>query len=144
MGMKYNEMGNLESQVDDLRVKIPLTSSSFSDLVELSLSAALIISGLVELSKVVETVLDAFRRLHAVIPHVEAHRLDICLIILGVIPLFLTPQLDVEDGPWGLSFEKLLVVRGLRLFRLVRVLRMLSNFKLVWRLVYSLFAAGRL
>ena len=35
------------------------------------------------------------------------------------------------------------MVRGLRLFRLVRVLRMLSNFKLVWRLVYSLFAAGR-
>lgn len=75
---------------------------------------------------------------------VEAHRLDICLIILGVIPLFLAPQLDVEDSSWGISFEKLLVVRGLRLFRLVRVLRMLSNFKLVWRLVYSLFAAGLL
>jgi len=69
--------------------------------------------------------------------------LDICLIILGVISLFLAPQLDVEDSSWGISFEKLLVVRGLRLFRLVRVLRMLSNFKLVWRLVYSLFAAGQ-
>lgn len=37
--------------------------------------------------------------------------------------------------------EKLLVVRGLRLFRLMRALRMLSHFKIVWRLVYGLLTA---
>jgi len=36
----------------------------------------------------------------------------------------------------------LLIIRGLRLLRLVRALRMISYFKVMWRLVYSLLTAG--
>ena len=39
------------------------------------------------------------------------------------------------------GFEKLLVVRGLRLMRLARVLRMVGRFKVVWRLVSGLLTA---
>lgn len=41
------------------------------------------------------------------------------------------------------GFETLLLVRCLRLLRLVRALRMVSHFKVMWRLVYSLLTAGQ-
>lgn len=66
--------------------------------------------------------------------------LDLVLILVGLLALLVIPILAAETG---VSFEKLLVVRGLRLFRLVRALRMLSHFKIVWRLVYGLLTAGQ-
>jgi len=65
--------------------------------------------------------------------------LDLVLIFVGLLALLVIPILAAETG---VSFEKLLVVRGLRLFRLVRALRMLSHFKIVWRLVYGLLTAA--
>ena len=68
-------------------------------------------------------------------------RLDLVLIIVGLLALLLIPI--VASGSDVAGFEKLLVVRGLRLFRLMRALRMLSHFKIVWRLVYGLLTAGQ-
>ena len=50
----------------------------------------------------------------------SAPRLDLVLILVGLLALLVIPILAAETG---VSFEKLLVVRGLRLFRLVRALR---------------------
>ena len=66
--------------------------------------------------------------------------LDVVLIFVGLLTLLIMPVIIAETG---LSFEKLLVVRGLRLLRLVRALRMISHFKVVWRLVYGLLTAGQ-
>lgn len=52
--------------------------------------------------------------------NLEPPRLDLVLILVGLLALLVIPILAAETG---VSFEKLLVVRGLRLFRLVRALR---------------------
>ncbi|CAK9050558.1 unnamed protein product [Durusdinium trenchii] len=65
--------------------------------------------------------------------------LDLVLIIVGLLALLVIPIMNAESDMSG--SEKLLVVRGLRLFRLMRALRMLSHFKIVWRLVYGLLTA---
>eukprot|EP00438_Fugacium_kawagutii_P002427 Skav234615 [mRNA] locus=scaffold3216:19693:30775:+ [translate_table: standard] len=77
--------------------------------------------------------------------------LDLVLIIVGLLALVIIPIFAAATS--RMSFEKLLVVRGLRLFRLVRALRtraaragldgMLSHFKIVWRLVYGLLTAAQ-
>lgn len=72
---------------------------------------------------------------------------------LVVVPVLADSQLPDNDLTGGL--EKLppatetcclgsprLILRGLRLLRLVRALRMISYFKVMWRLVYSLLTAG--
>ena len=76
--------------------------------------------------------------------------------MVGLFALVFIPILAADSEIAG--FERLLVVRGLRLFRLVRALRhrkhefltvsealfrMLSHFKIVWRLVYGLLTAGQ-
>lgn len=48
-------------------------------------------------------------------------RLDLVLILVGLLALLVIPVLAAETS---VSFEKLLVVRGLRLLRLVRALRL--------------------
>jgi len=66
--------------------------------------------------------------------------MDVVLILVGLFALLIMPVVIAETG---LPFERLLVVRGLRLLRLVRALRMISHFKVVWRLVYGLLTAGQ-
>ncbi|CAJ1401992.1 unnamed protein product [Effrenium voratum] len=68
--------------------------------------------------------------------------LDLVLIIVGVTALIAVPVL-AGDSQQVDQWATLLVVRGLRLFRLLRALRMLSHFKIVWRLVYGLLNAGQ-
>ncbi|CAJ1404237.1 unnamed protein product [Effrenium voratum] len=65
--------------------------------------------------------------------------LDFFLVVVGLVALVVAPFLS-GDSLEGI--EKLLIMRGLRLLRLVRALRMISYFKVMWRLVYSLLTAG--
>ncbi|OLP94403.1 Voltage-dependent T-type calcium channel subunit alpha-1H [Symbiodinium microadriaticum] len=69
--------------------------------------------------------------------------LDAFLVIVGFIALVIIPIVGDDANIGGFEFEKLLVVRGLRLLRLVRALRMMRQFKVMWRLVYSLLTAGQ-
>mmetsp|Transcript_41187 Transcript_41187/g.76570 ORF Transcript_41187/g.76570 Transcript_41187/m.76570 type:complete len:531 (-) Transcript_41187:204-1796(-) len=64
---------------------------------------------------------------------------DLALLFVGFLALLVLPLSGVD----GQSAEKLLIVRGLRLLRLVRALRMFSHFKVIWRLVYGLLNAGQ-
>lgn len=50
--------------------------------------------------------------------------MDVVLIFVGLFALLIMPVIIAETG---LPFERLLVVRGLRLLRLVRALRMGLN-----------------
>ena len=71
--------------------------------------------------------------------------LDFVLVFVGVVALVIVPVLadsDLPDNDVTGGLEKLLILRGLRLLRLVRALRMISYFKVMWRLVYSLLTAG--
>jgi len=66
--------------------------------------------------------------------------MDFFLVFIGMIGLLIVPMMgsgSILDG-----FEKVLVVRGMRLLRLVRALRMVNHFKVMWRLVSSLLTAG--
>lgn len=69
--------------------------------------------------------------------------LDAFLVAVGFIALVVIPIAGDDASIGGFEFEKLLVVRGLRLLRLVRALRMVRQFKVMWRLVYSLLGAGQ-
>lgn len=53
------------------------------------------------------------------------------LILIGGLALVVVPVLagTAEDVN---GFERILVVRALRLLRLMRVLRMVHNFKIIW------------
>ena len=64
------------------------------------------------------------------------------LIFIGLLALEIVPRVA---GPTTNAdgFYSVLVVRGFRLFRLVRALRMLRHFKLIWRLVYGMLGAGQ-
>lgn len=66
--------------------------------------------------------------------------MDFLLVGIGLLARVVIPI----SGAGGLAgFETLLLVRCLRLLRLVRALRMISHFKVMWRLVYSLLTAGQ-
>jgi len=65
--------------------------------------------------------------------------MDLFLVALGIFALVLAP---LFGGSNDLGFERLLVFRGLRLLRLVRALRMVNHFKIMWRLVYGLLTCG--
>jgi len=67
--------------------------------------------------------------------------MDVCLIAIGLLALWVVPAIVGGEDTSG--FEKLLVVRGVRLLRLVRVLRMVRHFKIMWRLVYGLLTASQ-
>ncbi|CAE7288746.1 para [Symbiodinium pilosum] len=68
--------------------------------------------------------------------------LDFFLVTVGVLAVLL--KLLGPNSPLSVDgFEKILIVRGLRLLRLVRALRMFEHFKVVWHLVYALLSAGR-
>lgn len=68
--------------------------------------------------------------------------LDFILVAVGVVALVIAPTLgSIAQQDFG-GMESLLIMRGLRLLRLVRALRMISYFKVMWRLVYSLLTAG--
>eukprot|EP00439_Symbiodinium_sp_Y106_P014261 s3478_g2.t1 len=70
--------------------------------------------------------------------------LDAFLVTVGLLALVVVPIVGSAEQDAALSgIEKILVVRGLRLLRLVRALRMISHFKVMWRLVYSLLTAGQ-
>lgn len=64
--------------------------------------------------------------------------LDFFLVCLGLLALVVIPTIETgaQEG-----FEQVLIVRGLRLLRLARVLRMVHRFKVVWRLVSGLLSA---
>lgn len=66
--------------------------------------------------------------------------LDFFLVAIGLLARVAVPVFGLGDLA---GFEKLLLVRCLRLLRLVRALRMISHFKVMWRLVYSLLTAGQ-
>ena len=66
------------------------------------------------------------------------HLLDLLLVSVGLLALVLVPLL--EQGGRD-DWERLLIIRGLRLLRLARVLRTLQHFKVVWRLVSGLLSA---
>lgn len=66
--------------------------------------------------------------------------LDFFLVCVGMLAVVVAPMLT-GGGTDMAGFEKLLVVRGLRLLRLARVLRMVGRFKVVWRLVSGLLTA---
>lgn len=65
--------------------------------------------------------------------------MDLALVMTGWTALLFLPLAGVD----ALAAEKLLIVRGLRLLRLVRALRMINHFKVIWRLVYGLLTAGQ-
>lgn len=65
--------------------------------------------------------------------------MDLFLVALGIFALVLAP---LFGGSNDLGIERLLVFRGLRLLRLVRALRMVNHFKIMWRLVYGLLTAA--
>ncbi|CAE7735285.1 Catsper1 [Symbiodinium pilosum] len=65
--------------------------------------------------------------------------MDLALVCVGWMALLFLPLAGVD----ALAAEKLLIVRGLRLLRLVRALRMINHFKVIWRLVYGLLTAGQ-
>jgi hypothetical protein len=67
--------------------------------------------------------------------------LDFSLVCVGIIALVVAPILG-QGRLGGIEFEKVLVVRGLRLLRLARALRMVGHFKVIWRLVYGILTAG--
>lgn len=67
--------------------------------------------------------------------------LDACLVITGFTALVILPMTVGEIA--GLGAEKFLLVRGIRLLRLVRALRMFKHFKVMWRLVNGLLTAGK-
>ena len=58
------------------------------------------------------------------------------VIAVVVAPIITGGGRSEMDG-----FEKIMVVRGLRLLRLTRALRMVGRFKVVWRLVSGLLTA---
>ena len=63
---------------------------------------------------------------------------DLALIFVGTLALVVVPLLPTSNMA---GFEKLLLVRGLRLLRLMRVLRMVQHFKIIWRLVSGFLTA---
>ncbi|CAE6972011.1 unnamed protein product [Symbiodinium sp. CCMP2592] len=65
--------------------------------------------------------------------------LDFFLVIVGLLALVIFPLVGTAAG----GIEKILVVRGLRLLRLARALRMVGRLKVIWRLVYGLITAGQ-
>eukprot|EP00438_Fugacium_kawagutii_P026680 Skav219938 [mRNA] locus=scaffold2879:46388:47569:+ [translate_table: standard] len=65
--------------------------------------------------------------------------LDFFLVCVGIIALVVAP---VVGGDQVEAIGKVLVVRGLRLLRLARALRMVGHFKVIWRLVYGILTAG--
>jgi len=66
--------------------------------------------------------------------------MDLSLVALGIFALVIVP---LAGGASDLGIERLLVFRGLRLLRLVRALRMVNHFKIMWRLVYGLLTCGQ-
>eukprot|EP00438_Fugacium_kawagutii_P036180 Skav232967 [mRNA] locus=scaffold1735:213071:213697:+ [translate_table: standard] len=60
--------------------------------------------------------------------------LDFFLVLTGMFFLVAAPLMKIDFRDW----DKVLVIRGLRLLRLARVLRLLGRFKDVWRLVYGI------
>eukprot|EP00435_Cladocopium_sp_Y103_P014152 s441_g3.t1 len=60
--------------------------------------------------------------------------LDFFLVLTGMFFLVAAPLVNYDTRDW----DKILVIRGLRLLRLARVLRLLGQFKDVWRLVYGI------
>ena len=67
--------------------------------------------------------------------------LDFALVCVGIIALVVAPILG-RGKIFGVELEQVLVVRGLRLLRLARALRMVGHFKVIWRLVYGILTAG--
>ena len=63
--------------------------------------------------------------------------IDLALIFVGILALVVIPT----SASKMTGFEKLLLVRGLRLLRLMRVLRMVHHFKIIWRLVSGFLTA---
>lgn len=63
--------------------------------------------------------------------------IDLTLIFVGLLALVVIPM----SASKMTGFEKLLLVRGLRLLRLMRVLRMVHHFKIIWRLVSGFLTA---
>ncbi|CAJ1333186.1 unnamed protein product [Effrenium voratum] len=68
--------------------------------------------------------------------------MDLSLVCVGLTALLVIPY-GFEGNEHLEGFEKVLVVRGLRLLRLARVFRMVHHFKIIWRLVYGLLTAGQ-
>ena len=66
--------------------------------------------------------------------------LDFALVCVGIIALVVAPILG-GGKILGVELEQVLVVRGLRLLRLARALRMVGHFKVIWRLVYGILTA---
>lgn len=64
--------------------------------------------------------------------------LDLFLVVVGIIALVVAPSLESSTGD---EWERVLIVRGLRLLRLARVLRTLRRLQIVWRLVSGLLSA---
>ncbi|CAE7879495.1 SCN1A [Symbiodinium microadriaticum] len=61
------------------------------------------------------------------------------LVCVGLLTLLVVPSFGANELQ---SVEKLLIVRGLRLLRLLRALRMVSHFKIMWRLVHGLLTSA--
>ncbi|CAJ1355643.1 unnamed protein product [Effrenium voratum] len=66
--------------------------------------------------------------------------LDFFLVSVGIVALVVVPMSGSNRFE---GIEKVLVVRGLRLLRLVRALRVVEHFRVVWQLVYALLSAGQ-
>lgn len=64
--------------------------------------------------------------------------LDFFLVCVGLLALVIIPALEREGQD---LIDSVLIVRGLRLLRLARVLRMVHRFKVVWRLISGLLTA---
>ena len=64
--------------------------------------------------------------------------LDLFLVVVGIMALVVAPSLESSEGD---EWERVLIVRGLRLLRLARVLRTLRRLQVVWRLVSGLLSA---
>ena len=64
--------------------------------------------------------------------------LDLFLVVVGIMALIVAPSLESSHGD---EWERVLIVRGLRLLRLARVLRTLRRLQIVWRLVSGLLSA---
>lgn len=64
--------------------------------------------------------------------------LDFFLVIAGLTTLVVIPLVETQAQE---GLENILVVRGLRLLRLARVLRMVKRFQVIWRLVSGLLTA---
>lgn len=61
--------------------------------------------------------------------------MDLSLVCVGLTALLVIPY-GFEGNENLEGFEKVLVVRGLRLLRLARVFRMVHHFKIIWRRPY--------